>query len=86
MKNLIARPDLGARLALLAGSQRRHIKYAHERLPAGSGSVEWVRKVVSGRAGCPIALAVNLIRIAEERPNLDRDEAWAMRDRYFEEV
>lgn len=83
IKRLYSTHALQSRLALLAGSSRRYVAWTHERLPRGSGSVEWVRKVLAGRAPVPIALAVNLIRIAEERPSLGRDEAWEKRLKYF---
>ena len=82
---LYATEELRQRIALLAGSPRKHVKWVYDRTKGGHGSREWIRACLSGRKATPWGLAVALVRLAEESPRLSSAEAWEFRHKWFKE-
>ena len=94
---LIAKPELREKMILRHGQEPGYRQFVQAELPVEvRTSTSFIARILGAKsykskgreqqAVVPVGMAVALIRIAEGNHLLSDDDAWDMRDRYFEEV
>lgn len=82
---LRANDKLRQKLMLMSGSQRAYIAWTYERLPQEVAvSLSWCRQVIGGFKKCPYRLALSLIRLIENDPEMSVADAMELAPRYFD--